>query len=148
MSKPYCLWWNKPPIGFGKRNADESLCLNPSCRCIHADIPEEDLDAAKEVKIYLMEREKAKQSGGGTNGKGKDGGKGWYKGGKGKDGGKDWHKGGDSGKGSPADANGQGNDALGCRFLGTICQRQVTVSLRRYGWQKSWNGLSGQLERW
>ena len=116
MSKPYCLWWNKPPIGFGKRNADETLCLNPGCRCLHADIPEEDLEAAKEVKIYLMEREKAKQilqqSGGVSNGRGKDGGKGWHKGGKGKDGGKDGHKGGDSGKGSPADANGKGNDPL------------------------------------
>ena len=100
MSKPYCLWWNMPPVGFGRRTEDGTFCLNPGCRNTHEDVPEADLDAAKELKIYLIDKEKVKAQGGGTqSSKGKDGGKGLY-------------KGGDNGKGSPVGARGKGDDPL------------------------------------
>ena len=102
-----------PPVGFGRRTEDGTFCLNPGCRNTHEDVPEADLDAAKELKIYLIDKEKVKAQGGGTqSSKGKDGGKGWRKGGRGKNGGKDLHKGGDNGKGSPASATGKGDDPV------------------------------------
>ena len=92
-----------PPVGFGKRNKDGSSCLFPGCRNVHEDVPEEDLEAAKELKIYLMDRDRLKREQGGC--KGKDGAKGHHKGG-----GKDNTKG--NGKGSPAGTHGKGDDPL------------------------------------
>ena len=56
MSKNYCLHWNMPPVGFGKRSDDGLSCRNPNCRNIHEEVPEHDKPAAMELKGFLETR--------------------------------------------------------------------------------------------
>ena len=92
MSKKYCLHWNMPPVGFGKRSKDQKTCLNPNCRNIHEEVPEHDKPAAKELKEFFETRPTRREQstpGRRRNGaEGKDGkdGKGGAKGDKGKNG--------------------------------------------------------------
>ena len=88
MSKTYCLYWNMPPVGFGKRSADGKTCQNPNCRNVHEDIPDNDKDqyAARELETYLLERPKDQGAQKGKKGKEGKEGKGGAKGDTGKNG--------------------------------------------------------------
>ena len=54
MSKNYCIHFQHPPAGFGRRTKDGKRCNYSECKRLHEDAEGEDKAKAEHIKNYMV----------------------------------------------------------------------------------------------